>query len=1017
MGSDDSTGHPIPEQRQLLFEALRHQAEPLEAGGNRPFSLEAAQAVWLVETGKVEIFAVRQGGSEERGAQRTHIRTVPAGQMIFGLERKNRRLPFGSKESGDGETTDLQAVGSSGTRVLRIELARLRELARQEELVPVLAELLEQWVVGLYRQISRAEAPRDFTPLEAGAECHLEEGGKVARTRAGVLWVRHVMGRSDFLGRSELAMASSGPPLPLSDETWLVSRGEVRLSPVETVLLLRSGGVWEGLATFHRLFLDYVDLLVAKAAEEDREQLERRIRIDDRVLQGAYRRLASVLGGERPVLDGVGEVGDGLFLACRLVAEAQGITLRKPGEAVGSQGDPLQKICAASRIRYRSVLLRDDWWRRDNGPLLAYRRVELPSEGTVGEGGEKGGGEVSKRPAFRRVPVALLPSSATRYEMVEPIEGSRTPVDEQLAESLEGMATMFYTPLPERPLTAGDLVRSAFHGLKGDLVLVALMGLGGGLLATITPVLTGHLFGRAIPNSDQQQVLQMTAALVVSALASGIFQIVRGVAVLRIGGKMDGSLQAAVWDRLMSLPVTFFRRYRVGDLANRSLAIDTIRGLVTGNFTASLLSGVFSVFSFALLFYYSLYLALLASVLVLVMVVVTAVLSYLQVKYQRRQLEVEGRISSLLFGLMSGISKLRIGGAERRAFARWAEQFSEQRRQAISVRKLAIVQSTFISAYRLLGVLALFAMMGYSSTIELPVSDFLAFNAAFGQFQAASLSIIGLLPSVLMVVPLYERLEPILEAVPEVDEAKAEVHELSGDIELSHVSFRYQPDGPLILDDVSFHVRPGELVALVGPSGSGKSTCLRLILGFDRPGAGSIYFDGQDIQSLDIQSLRRQIGVVLQNGRPSSGTLFSNIVGSTNLGHDAAWEAARMAGLAEDIDAMPMKMHTVVSEGAGTFSGGQVQRLMIARAVVHKPRILLFDEATSALDNQTQEVVSQSLANLKATRIAVAHRLSTIESADRIIVIDGGRVVEEGTYEELLELGGVFARMAERQMA
>ena len=986
--------------REHLLEQLRAQGEPVEAGGNRPFSLEAAQAVWLVDAGKVEIFAVRRGGENDRGALRTHIRTVPAGQMIFGLERKSRRLPFGVAAGIDDETTDLQAVGSSGTRLFRIELARLRELARHEELVPALVSLLEEWVVGLYRQISRAEAPRDFSPLDAGVECHLEAAGQVARTRSGVLWVRHVEGRSEFLGRPELAMENSGPPLPLSDETWLVSAGEVRLSPVETSLLLRSGGVWEGLATFHRLFLDYVDLLVRKAAAEDRRQLERRIAIDEQVLQGAYRDLASVLGDEKPIRTGVGEISDRLLLVCRLVGEAQGITIRAPGESAdGASGDPLQRICAASRVRYRPVLLRDDWWRRDSGPLVAHRQVETP-------GGTS-----------ERLPVALLPLSPSRYEMVEPVEGTRTPVDQAVAESLEGMATMFYTPLPERPLTAGDLARSALRGQGRDLALVALMGLGGGLLATLTPVLTGFLFGRAIPNSDQQQVFQMTAALVVSALATGIFQIVRGIAVLRIGGKMDGSLQAAVWDRLMSLPVAFFRRYRVGDLANRSLAIDTIRGLVTGNFTASLLSGVFSFFSFCLLFYYSLHLALLASVLVVSMFAVTLVLSYLQVKYQRRQLEVEGTISSLLFGLMSGISKLRIGGAERRAFARWAEQFSEQRRHAIRVRKLAIVQSTFVSAYRLLGLLALFAMMGYSATIELSVSDFLAFNAAFGQFQAASLSIVGLLPSVLMVVPLYERLRPILEATPEVDEGKAEVHELSGDIELSHVSFRYQADGPLILDDISFHVRPGEYVALVGPSGSGKSTCLRLILGFDKPEAGSIYFDGQDIQSLDIQSLRRQIGVVLQNGRPSSGTLFSNIVGSSNLGHDAAWEAARMAGLAQDIDAMPMKMHTVVSEGAGTFSGGQIQRLMIARAVVHKPRILLFDEATSALDNKTQEVVSQSLANLKATRIAVAHRLSTIENADRIIVIEAGRVVESGNYEELLARGGVFARLAERQMA
>jgi len=276
---------------------------------------------------------------------------------------------------------------------------------------------------------------------------------------------------------------------------------------------------------------------------------------------------------------------------------------------------------------------------------------------------------------------------------------------------------------------------------------------------------------------------------------------------------------------------------------------------------------------------------------------------------------------------------------------------------------------------------------------------------------------VAVVSSVLTLVPIYERLTPILEESPEVDESKAEPGDLAGEIEFSHVSFRYQADGPLILDGLSFRAAPGEFIALVGPSGSGKSTCLRLILGFEKPSSGSIYFDGQDLASIAVQSVRRQIGVVLQTGRPMVGSLFSNIVGSSNLGIDAAWDAARMAGLEEDIRAMPMGMHTVVSEGAETFSGGQKQRILIARAIVQRPRIILFDEATSALDNRTQEIVSRSLERLQATRIVIAHRLSTIQNADRIYVVDGGRVIEEGTYEELIRRDGAFARLAERQIA
>ena len=983
-----------------LLQALRDRAESLEIGANRPIALDTAQAVWFVERGAVEIFATHRSEDPRRGATRTHIQTVPAGEMIFGLERRRRRLPFGRPTDDDTTPTQLIAVGTPGTRLLHLELLELKDLARHEETVPALVERIERWVTGLYGKIPRAAAPRKFVPLVAGQE-HSLDAETHARTRSGVLWIRHVDGQSRFLGYEELPMETDGPPLPLSDETWLTTGTGARLSAVETPLLLKSGGVWEGLSTFHQLFLRYVDLWVERSSEGERLRLERKAELDRRALDSAYDRLASVLGQAPRATSGTLEEGSQLLAACRLVGRADGIEIQAPPPTLGGVSrHPIGRICAASRIRFREVLLRDAWWTQDNGPLLAYVETESP------EGG---------RP--RRRAVALLPTSPRSYELVDPSDNSRQTVDEALAETLGGIAVMFYRPFPERAINGWDLVRAAAHGQRQDLLTIVAMGIIGGLLATSTPIITGYLFGRLIPNADRSQVYQMTLALIVVALATGIFQITRSIGVLRIGGKMDGSVQAAVWDRLLSLPASFFRQYRVGDLAKRSMGIDAIRDLVTGHVTTSLLSAVFSVFSFALLFVYSWRLALVASAFVLWMLAITLVLSVLQIRHQRRYLEEEGEIASLLFGLINGIAKLRISGAEHRAFARWAERFAAQRRVAIKVRQTANLQNTFNAVYGLASTLGIFAMVGFSTTLEIGVDDFLAFHAAFGQFQAATLSIIGLLPSILTIVPLYERLRPILETPPEVDDSKVEVADLSGGIELSHVSFRYREDGPLILDDVSFQAEPGEFIALVGPSGSGKSTCLRLILAFDRPDAGSIYFDGQDLQSLDILSLRRQIGVVMQNGRPMSGTIYSNIVGSSNLGLEAAWTAARMAGLEADIQAMPMGMHTVISEGAGTFSGGQIQRLMIARAIVNRPRIVLFDEATSALDNQTQDIVRRSLEELKATRIVVAHRLSTIRAADRIVVIQGGRVVEQGTYDELMALDGPFTQLARRQIA
>jgi NHLM bacteriocin system ABC transporter ATP-binding protein len=942
---------------------MKHD-ESIPLSANAPLPLNEAGA-WIVESGSVDVFAVPPGGV------RTHLLTVGPGQILCGAERDGRRL-------------GLLAVGTAGTRLRRMDMDAISP------------ELLNGWLIGLFGGISRGAPPRVFHELRPGSEVHLAEAGRVARAPEGVAWVRHLEGESRFLGEASLALRD-GTLMPIPEGTWLVSAGEARIAASSTADLLRDGDLREGLNRFHDLCLACVEFQLDRAGRQDRERLARKENLDQATLRGAYARLASVL--EPQARDGAAleETADPLLAVCRLVGQTQGIVIRSRPESGARQGDLLTRICEASRVRARRVILREDWWRRDNGPLVGFKTLE--------------GDPKAKEP------VALIPTSAKAYEMVDPVARTRTPVDAAVAETLSGDGFMFYPPLPERPVRRSDLLALALRDRREDLGSILLMGLCGGLLALLVPILTGQVFGNVIPSADRGQLAQIGLALIVAALASAAFQVTRSIAVLRLGGKVDGAVQSAVWDRLLSLPVSFFRRYTVGDLANRSMGVDAIREMLTGNVLTSVLAAVFSLFSFALLFYYSWRLALLGTALVLVLAGVTALLTWLQLRHQRALLEKQGRMSSLVFGLIHGISKLRVAGAEARAYARWAEGFAEQRRRTLAAQRIANIQTSFNPVYGIATSMAIFAVMGFYLEPPLPLGEFLAFNAAFGQFLTAVLTMIGVLSSVLTMVPIYERLSPILETVPEVDESKSEPGELAGEIEFSHVSFRYQDDGPLILDDVSFRAEPGEFIALVGPSGAGKSTCLRMILGFEKPSSGSIYYDGQDVASLAVRSVRRQIGVVLQSGRPMAGSIISNILGSSNLGIDAAWEAARLAGLEDDIKAMPMGMHTVISEGAETFSGGQKQRMLIARALVNRPRIILFDEATSALDNRTQEIVSRSLERLKSTRIVIAHRLSTIQNADRIYVMEGGRVVEEGRYDELIRRGGTFARLAERQIA
>jgi ABC-type bacteriocin/lantibiotic exporter with double-glycine peptidase domain len=292
----------------------------------------------------------------------------------------------------------------------------------------------------------------------------------------------------------------------------------------------------------------------------------------------------------------------------------------------------------------------------------------------------------------------------------------------------------------------------------------------------------------------------------------------------------------------------------------------------------------------------------------------------------------------------------------------------------------------------------------------------MAFASAYGMVAAAQAMLAGVALAFASVKPMFDMTKPILEAEPEVAVGKKVISKLSGSIEINNISFRYREDMPLILDDVSLKIRPGQYIAIVGPSGCGKSTLLRLLLGFEKPGKGAVYYDGKDIHSIDLKALRKQIGCVIQNGKLMSGDIFSNItVSAPLLTLDEAWEAAEMAGVADDIRAMPMNMHTIVAEGGAGVSGGQRQRLLIARAIAPKPKVLMLDEATSALDNITQKHVSDSLNALKCTRIVIAHRLSTIRQCNRIVFLDKGKIVEDGAYDELIALNGQFAELVKRQ--
>jgi NHLM bacteriocin system ABC transporter ATP-binding protein len=687
--------------------------------------------------------------------------------------------------------------------------------------------------------------------------------------------------------------------------------------------------------------------------------------------------------------------GNALLAACQAVGERAGIEFQPAPswEVERRVRDPLSSICRASRVRQRRVALRANWWRSSGAPLLGYLNDD-------------------KRP------VALLPIAHTRYELFDPASGQRVVVDEGVSASIEPLAFELYRPSPDRAMTLGDLGRLALTYARGDIARLLLTALAGGLLGLVTPLALAKIFSDVIPMAVPANILPLLTTLVAFTLASTFFDLTRAIALIRIGGRTNVALQATVIDRLLALQVPFFRRFAVGDLAMRAGAINAARELLSGTVITTLLAGSFSVVNLVLLFYYSWQLTLVALATQLLSIAFTSALAIATIRVERRRQAANGVVAGLIFEIIGGIAKLRVAGAEGRAFAVWARKFRIESELAYRAGVYENWVEVFNSVLPIVSRTLLLGTTGYllTSGIAVHTGDFVAFNAAFGAFLGAGIQMSSTLINALHIVPIMERARPILEARLETSAAKPDPGELTGQIEISHVSFRYKADGPAILRDVSLRAAPGQFVALVGPSGSGKSTLLRLLLGFEQPESGAIFFDEQELGLVDLTAVRSQMGVVLQSSRLLAGDMFQNIVGSSPLTLDDAWAAAEMAGLAGDIREMPMGMNTVVSEGGSTLSGGQRQRLMIARALVRRPRIVLFDEATSALDNRTQEIVTTSLANMQATRIVIAHRLSTVRHADRIFVMEAGQVVQQGSYEELAQAPGLFARMMARQV-
>ena len=717
-------------------------------------------------------------------------------------------------------------------------------------------------------------------------------------------------------------------------------------------------------------------------------QIDERRRLDQEAFEKAFFDSAGAVMGKTAVT----QMSDERIIAKAAIERILKYYHLKPVEIPSSLKkleDQVEYSLRPYGIMDRSIKLTSGWYKNAYGPILG----KLKDSDT---------------------PIALIPGGFRGYYYTDPATGEKIKLNKKTEQLIAEEAFCFYKPLPLKKLGIIDLLLYMKNCItKGDVIAIALGTLLVSLMGILMPRFTRVLAGPVLLNGTLRMLVAIAVCMVCISMASQILSKISEILMGRLQIKTSAAVESAVMMRIIALPASFFTKYSPGELTSRSASVGQLCSMLLGMVMGVGLSSLTSLLYITQIFAFAPTLVIPAVLLIVAGAVIGLVSSYIQIKVSRKQMEFRVKESGMSYSMITGIQKIKLSGSEKRMFSRWAQLNAQGAGYQYDPPMILKINSVVSVAINLVSNI-IFYYLAVKSGLSLP--NYLAFTAAYGGVSGAFSQLSRVVLDVASIRPVLDMAKPFLETEPESAAGKEIVTSVSGRIELNNVYFRYSEDTPYILDNFSLKIRPREYVAIVGKTGCGKSTLVRILLGFEKPDKGGVYYDGRDIEKLDKGTLRRRMGTVMQSSGLFQGTIFSNIaVSSPDITSEQAWAAAETAGIADDIRAMPMGMRTIISEGSGGISGGQRQRILIARAIVSDPKILIFDEATSALDNKTQKKISDALDSMGCTRIVIAHRLSTIKNCDRIIVLDKGHIIEDGTFDELMAAGGYFSELVERQ--